>query len=112
MVKGPAYSGAVFGYAVANGRFLVDRRTWSPTWNSGAFLLRLLVWRDWSSLAFARLVLTCWRLVCIFWVLMSVVSGSSGAGFTISLISLGLCPNAISKGVALREESLVLFRTA
>ena len=27
MVNGPAYSGAVFGYAVANGRFLVDRRT-------------------------------------------------------------------------------------
>ena len=41
-----------------------------------------------------------------------MVSGSSAAGFTMSPMSLGLCPNAISKGVGLLKESLVLFRIA
>ena len=44
--NGPAHGGAVFLNAVASGRFLVDRRTLSPTLYIGGGRWLLLVWID------------------------------------------------------------------
>ena len=103
-MSGPSHSGAILRYDVANGRFLVDKRTWSPRLNSGAGRRRLLDCIAWDILASCRRFLT---ISCAWLILdMRCVGVSSWVGILndISPISLGLCRMVISYVVALRDE--------
>ena len=88
----------------------MDKRTWSPTLNSGAGRRRLLDSIVWNILESQRHFLT---ISCAWLILdMRCVGVSSSVGILTDMwpISLGLCPMVISYGVVLRDELRILFR--